>query len=83
MLKPKFYITQKCRQKLPVLKSCIIMNSHEQSILELQVGGRYHIETNPLICGGRYHIETSPFVCGANQWTGFYMIKASVMKELR
>ena len=61
MLKPKFYITQKCRQKLPDLKSCIIMNSHEQSILELQVGGRYHIETNPLICGGRYHIETSPF----------------------
>ena len=25
--------------------------------------------------GGRYHIETSP-------WTGFYMITASVMKEL-
>ena len=25
--------------------------------------------------GGRYHIETSP-------WTGFYMITASVVKEL-
>ena len=32
--------------------------------------------------GGRYHIETSPLTCRANQWTGFYMISASVMKEL-
>ena len=32
--------------------------------------------------GGRYHIETSPLICGANHWTGFYMITASVMKEL-
>ena len=31
---------------------------------------------------GRYHIETSSFICGANQWTGFYMITASVMKGL-
>ena len=29
-----------------------------------------------------YHIETSPLICSANQWTGFYMITASVMKEL-
>ena len=29
--------------------------------------------------GGRYHIETSP----ANQWTGFYMITAYVMKEIK
>ena len=29
-----------------------------------------------------HHIETSPLVCRANQWTGFYMITASVMKEL-
>ena len=28
--------------------------------------------------GGRYHIETSPLICRANQWTGFYMISASV-----
>ena len=33
--------------------------------------------------GGRYHIETSPVICSANQWTGFYMITTSVMKELR
>ena len=30
--------------------------------------------------GGRYHIEASPLICGANQWTGFYVITASVMK---
>ena len=33
--------------------------------------------------GGRYHIETSPLICPANQSTGFYMITASVMKELK
>ena len=27
-------------------------------------------------------METSPLICSANQWTGFYMITASVMKEL-
>ena len=32
--------------------------------------------------GGRYHIETSQLICRANQWTGFYMILASVVKEL-
>ena len=31
---------------------------------------------------GPYHIETSPLICKANQWTSFYMIVASVMKEL-
>ena len=33
--------------------------------------------------GGRYHIETSPLICFANQWAGFYTIGTSVMKELR
>ena len=32
--------------------------------------------------GGRYHIETSPLISSANQWTGFHMITASIMKEL-
>ena len=32
--------------------------------------------------GGRYHIETSPLICRANQWTGFYTITVPVMKEL-
>ena len=31
--------------------------------------------------GGRYHIETNPLICSANKWAGFY-IAASVMKEL-
>ena len=29
-----------------------------------------------------YHTETSPLIYFANQWTGFYMIDASIMKEL-
>ena len=32
---------------------------------------------------GRYHIETSPLICVANQWTGFYIITASIMKGLK
>ena len=28
-----------------------------------------------------YHIETSPLICRANEWTGFYMKGASVMKR--
>ena len=40
-----------------------------------------------LICffhhGGSDHIETSPLICRVNQWTGFYMIGTSVMKEVR
>ena len=31
--------------------------------------------------GGPYHTETSTLVCTVNQWTGFYMIGTSVMKE--
>ena len=31
--------------------------------------------------GGLYHIETSPLTCSENQWTGFYIIGSSVMKE--
>ena len=33
--------------------------------------------------GGTYHIEISPLICSVNQWTGFYMIRTSIMKELR
>ena len=33
--------------------------------------------------GGPYQIETSPLISRANQWTGFYMIGTSVMKELK
>ena len=36
-----------------------------------------------LLYEGCYYTETSPLICRANQWTGFYMITASVMKELK
>ena len=29
-----------------------------------------------------HHTETKQLICSANQWTGFYMIGTSVMKEL-
>ena len=32
--------------------------------------------------GGRNHMEPSPLICRADQWTGFYLITASGMKEL-
>ena len=38
---------------------------------------------NSFMMGDRYHIETSPMICAAHQWTGFYVITASVMKELK
>ena len=37
----------------------------------------------PFHDGGHYYIETSPLICVANQWTGFYMITASVVKGLK
>ena len=33
--------------------------------------------------GGPYHIETNPLICRTNQWTGFYMIGTSVLKEFK
>ena len=33
--------------------------------------------------GGPYCVETSPLICIANQWTCFYMIGTTVMKELK
>ena len=43
-----------------------------------------HQATHPQLFhdGDRYYIETSPLICDANQWTDFYMILASVVKEL-
>ena len=37
----------------------------------------------PFHDGGRYHIETSPLIYSVNQFTRFYVIMASVMKGLR
>ena len=33
--------------------------------------------------GGLYHKETSPLIWPVNQWSGFYMIETSVMKEFK
>ena len=33
--------------------------------------------------GNPYYIEISSLICKANQWTGFYMIRTSVMKKLK
>ena len=30
--------------------------------------------------GGSHHIETSPLILRVNQWTRFYIIRASVVK---
>ena len=38
--------------------------------------------SQPFHDGGRYYIETGPLICSANQWTGFYMIRASDVKGL-
>ena len=33
--------------------------------------------------GGAYHIKTSLFICSANQCSDFYMIKISILRELK
>ena len=53
-----------------------IMNTYAKFFREIKFD-------KPFLDGGRHHIETSPWICGANQWTGFYMVTASVMKELK
>ena len=51
-------------------------------IFELTLSWRRPISFRNQSIDLRYHIETSPLICSANQWTGFYMISASVMKGL-
>ena len=52
-------------------------------ILYFQIQIRSSPQKNAQLFHGRYHIDTSPLICSANQWTGFYMITASIMKELK
>ena len=40
----------------------------------------YRFDLSTLSWWRLYHIETIPLICGANQWTGFYIIMASIMK---
>ena len=57
------------------INSCFIL---QKIVLEVFLWMSF----NEIHDGGRYHIETSPLICSPNRWTGFYMITASVMKEL-
>ena len=41
------------------------------------------LELLTLTYGGPYHIADGLFICRANQWTGFYMVGTSVMKDLK
>ena len=36
---------------------------------------------NSFMTKGLYCIETSPLICRENQWTGFYMISTSIMRD--
>ena len=58
--------------------------SHFYSPWKPMVFRKYRNVTLDLTLSWRrpYHVETSPLICGAIQWTGFYMISASVMKGL-
>ena len=57
--------------------------SNEKHEVSKFFGCSFLSRSKPSHDGGRYHIETSPLICSANQWTGFYMISASVMKGLK
>ena len=55
----------------------------EESLRTAAFESAYHLFfLNSFKTGDRYHIETSPLIFRANKWTGFYMVTASVMKEL-
>ena len=63
--------------KPPFKNKIIFLNYKEYVGLNIFI---YFFPILTLHDGGRYHIEGSPLICGANQWTGFYMITASVLK---
>ena len=67
------------------MKEATLQTLHVDSMLKRRENGRFHVVStwNPRgVFVGRYDLETSPLTCFTSQWTGFYMITASVMKEL-
>ena len=48
-----------------------------------QEEGSENFPTSLFHDGCHYHIETSPLIWSANQWSGFFLIGISIMKELR
>ena len=54
----------------------------------MPVSGNFYGAVNFLLAllihdGGPYHKGTRPLIYRANQWTGFFMMGTSVMKELK
>ena len=73
---------QRCSIKKVFLE--ISQNSQENTCARVSILVSILPDSIELFHGGDpYHKETSPLVCFANQWTGFYMIRISVMKELK
>ena len=59
------------------LKKCRIKKSYKTWYLQ-----KVTLRDSVLSWWGPYHTETSPLIWFAIQWTGFYMVGVSVMKEL-
>ena len=85
---------QFCTFYLVEVKVCVVISKHFTWKLIIETLPQKKQLSSEIYCvlilivyllfhdGGRYHIETSRLICRANQWTGFYMITASAMKEL-
>ena len=71
---------QSCRQLVEMLN---IGKTASANIIKNEASICKEYEEFNFHDGGRYPIETSPLICRANQWTGLYMTTASFMKELR
>ena len=73
-----------CRQKINISQKQDIRKSDRLENATNLISNSHNIlKFNSFIHdGGPYRIETSPLVGISNQWTGFYMIETSVMKEL-
>ena len=66
---------------LPNLSSNVDLTLEQPSDVKERLSIRnLALGIKPFQDGGRYDIETSPLICTPNQWTGFYMITASVLK---
>ena len=66
------------------MTSVFAIGCNQEFLLGVAEDNPYYAIISELIHDrGRYHIETSPLIYTANQWTGFYMITASVMKSYK
>ena len=66
-------------------KEATLQTLHVDSTLKRHENGCFDVVStwNPSgVFVARYDLETSPLTSSTSEWTGFYMITASVMKEL-